>query len=73
MKPFEQLLATLPVASPLAFDLNAVRALRLDLGEHNPALGGFDPEAVVTPGIHVSAVVRIPRVATQAGGFKNAA
>ena len=36
-------------------------------------LGSFDPEAVVTPGIHVSAVVQIPRVATQAGGFKNAA
>lgn len=36
-------------------------------------LGGFDPEAVVTPGIHVSAVVQIPRVATQAGGFKTAA
>ena len=36
-------------------------------------LGELDPEAVVTPGIHVSAVVRIPRVATQAGGFKTAA
>jgi 3-oxoadipate CoA-transferase alpha subunit len=36
-------------------------------------LGGIDPEAVVTPGIHVSAVVQIPRVATQAGGFKAAA
>jgi 3-oxoadipate CoA-transferase alpha subunit len=33
-------------------------------------LGGIDPEAVVTPGIHVSAVVQIPRLATQAGGFK---
>ena len=36
-------------------------------------LGSLDPEAVVTPGIHVSAVVQIPRVATQAGGFRNAA
>jgi 3-oxoadipate CoA-transferase alpha subunit len=36
-------------------------------------LGSLDPEAVVTPGIHVSAIVRIPRVATQAGGFKEAA
>ena len=36
-------------------------------------LGGIDPEAVVTPGIHVSAVVQIPRLATQAGGFKAAA
>ena len=36
-------------------------------------LGTLDPEAVVTPGIHVSAIVKIPRVATQAGGFKAAA
>lgn len=43
MTPFEQLLASLPVASPLAFDLNAVPALKLDLSEHNPALGSFDP------------------------------
>jgi len=33
-------------------------------------LGALDPEAVVTPGIFVHQVVRIPRVATQAGGFK---
>ena len=37
------------------------------------ALGALDPEAIVTPGIHVSQVVRIERVATQAGGFKPAA
>ena len=36
-------------------------------------LGSLDPEAVVTPGIHVSKIVRIDRVATQAGGFKQAA
>lgn len=36
-------------------------------------LGMLDPETIVTPGIHVSAVVRIPRVATQAGGFKEVA
>ncbi len=35
-------------------------------------LGTLDPEAIVTPGIHVSAVVRVPRTATQAGGFKAA-
>ena len=35
-------------------------------------LGALDPEAVVTPGIYVSKVVPIPRVATQAGGLKNA-
>lgn len=36
-------------------------------------LGALDPEHIVTPGIHVSHVVRIDRVATQAGGFKAAA
>lgn len=36
-------------------------------------LGDLDPEAVVTPGIHVSHIVKITRVATQAGGFKAAA
>ncbi|MCL4700044.1 MAG: 3-oxoacid CoA-transferase subunit A [Burkholderiaceae bacterium] len=35
-------------------------------------LGALDPESVVTPGIHVSSIVRIERVATQAGGFKAA-
>ena len=35
-------------------------------------LGALDPEAVVTPGIYVSKVVQTPRVATQAGGLKNA-
>ena len=33
-------------------------------------LGALDPEAIVTPGIHVSRIVKIDRVATQAGGFK---
>ena len=33
-------------------------------------LGSLDPEVVVTPGIHVSRIVRIDRVATRAGGFK---
>ena len=36
-------------------------------------LGELDPEAVVTPGIYVSQIVKIPRVATQAGGFRKAA
>ncbi|HMO45209.1 MAG TPA: 3-oxoacid CoA-transferase subunit A [Rubrivivax sp.] len=35
-------------------------------------LGQLDPESVVTPGIHVSRIVRIARQATQAGGFKAA-
>jgi len=36
-------------------------------------LGQLDPEAIVTPGIYVSKVVPIERVATQAGGFKKSA
>ena len=36
-------------------------------------LGSMDPEAIVTPGIFVSRIVKIERVATQAGGFKKAA
>ena len=34
-------------------------------------LGALDPETIVTPGIFVSRVVMIDRVATQAGGFRN--
>ena len=33
-------------------------------------LGELDPEAVVTPGIHVSKIVQVDHIATQAGGFK---
>jgi 3-oxoadipate CoA-transferase alpha subunit len=36
-------------------------------------LGALDPENVVTPGIFVSKIVKIDRVATEAGGFKKAA
>jgi len=36
-------------------------------------LGAIDPETIVTPGIHVNAVLRIPRVATMAGGLKEPA
>ena len=36
-------------------------------------LGKMDPESIVTPGIFVSRIVKIERVATQAGGFKQAA
>ncbi len=35
-------------------------------------LGALDPEAIVTPGVHVSRIVLVERVATQAGGFKPA-
>ena len=37
------------------------------------ALGALDPECVVTPGLFVQRVVRVERVATSGGGFKNAA
>jgi 3-oxoadipate CoA-transferase, alpha subunit len=36
-------------------------------------LGEFDPEAVVTPGLFVQRVVKVPRVETSAGGFKQLA
>ena len=36
-------------------------------------LGQLDPEAIVTPGIFVSRLVRVARQATLAGGFKAAA
>jgi len=36
-------------------------------------LGALDPEAIVTPGIFVSQIVKIDRVATQAGGFRKTA
>jgi len=36
-------------------------------------LGQLDPEAIVTPAIFVSKIVKIDRQATQAGGFKKAA
>ena len=36
-------------------------------------LGALDPEHVVTPGIFVSRIVKVGRVATRAGGFRQAA
>lgn len=36
-------------------------------------LGTIEPEVIVTPGIFVHRIVQIDRVATQAGGFKQAA
>ncbi|MDI1339866.1 3-oxoacid CoA-transferase subunit A [Polaromonas sp.] len=36
-------------------------------------LGALDPEHIVTPGIFVHKIVKIDRVATQAGGFKQVA
>ena len=36
-------------------------------------LGDFDSESIVTPGIFVSKIVKIERLATQAGGLRDAA
>lgn len=36
-------------------------------------LGELDPESIVTPGIHVKKIVKLPRMATPAGGFKRGA
>jgi len=36
-------------------------------------LGGLDPEVVITPGIFVQRIVRIDRVVTSAGGFRQQA
>jgi 3-oxoadipate CoA-transferase, alpha subunit len=36
-------------------------------------LGALDPEHIITPGLFVHQIVRIERVATEAGGFKKAA
>jgi 3-oxoadipate CoA-transferase alpha subunit len=36
-------------------------------------LGSLDPEAVVTPGLFVQRIVKVERVATTAGGFKQVA
>lgn len=43
MDALSTLLAGLPAHSPLPFDLNSRRCLRLNLGDHNPALRGIDP------------------------------
>ena len=36
-------------------------------------LGELDPECIVTPGIHVTKVVKLPRAATPSGGLKRVA
>ena len=40
---------------------------------HIAELGQIDPEVIVTPGIFVSRIVKIDRIATEAGGFRPAA
>ena len=36
-------------------------------------LGALNPESIVTPGIHVSRIVQVERIATRAGGIKPSA
>jgi len=69
MTPFEQLLSTLPVASPLAFDLNCLRALRLDLSEHNAALGSFDPGDTALFSAFIAGELAREDAAYAAGGY----
>jgi 3-oxoadipate CoA-transferase alpha subunit len=33
-------------------------------------LGSIDPETTITPGLFVQRLVQVPRMKTQAGGFK---
>ena len=52
----------------------AMAAKRTIASVHRVAeLGELDPESIVTPGIFVHRIVKIDRVATQAGGFRKAA
>ena len=52
----------------------ATAAKRTVASVHEVApLGELNPEAIVTPGIHVSRIVLIERVATEGGGFRKAA
>jgi 3-oxoadipate CoA-transferase, alpha subunit len=52
----------------------AMAAKRTIASVHRIAqLGELDPESIVTPGIFVHRIVKIERVATQAGGFRKAA
>lgn len=69
MKTFDRLLASLPVASPLPFALNAGRALQLDLSEHNPALSSFDPGDTPAFCAFIEAAMRRTGARYAAGGY----
>lgn len=52
----------------------AAAAARTVASVHQIAgLGELDPESIVTPGIYVTKIVKIDRVATRAGGIRQAA
>lgn len=69
MNTFQSLLAALPVASPLPFDLNSERGMRLDLSEHNPALGGFDPGDTDAFSAFVEGEIKLNQARYAAGGY----
>lgn len=69
MKAFSELLRQQAVASPLSFDLNAERVLRLDLSPGNSALAAFDPGD--TPAFSAFIASEMSRVGARyaAGGY----
>ena len=69
MNTFERLLAAQPVASPLPFALNTERGLRLDLSEHNTALGSFDPGDTAAFSAFVNSEMQRAGARYAAGGY----
>jgi hypothetical protein len=66
-------LVRLDAASARALSAHALPEPAARVAGEVVALGALDPEAIVTPGIFVKAIVQVPRTATQAGGFIQAA
>lgn len=69
MNAFATLLATQPTASPLPFDLNSERVLRLDLSDDNPALGYFDPGDTAIFSAFVQSEIERAGARYAAGGY----
>lgn len=64
-----QLLRSLPVASPLGFDLNQARCLALDLSAGNPCLGHFDPLDTARFSAWIDAEIAAAGADYAAGGY----
>ena len=69
MTSLESALARAAVASPLPFDLNAARGIRLDLSEHNGALDGFDPADTSAFSAFIEAEITRNKARYAAGGY----
>lgn len=69
MTTFDSLLARTAVASPLPFDLNAERGIRLDLSEHNRALDGFDPGDTAAFSAFIQSEINRQGARYAAGGY----